>query len=86
MSELRERGVYELPDGRRYVAESDIFGGHNLYEVGGPAEVAAYRVNWRGEVLDAVTLVVVFPPGSLTDAGAGKGREHPRKRRRKKLR
>jgi hypothetical protein len=80
VTKLRERAVYVLPDGKSYVAESSIFGSYNLYKVGGPTDVASYKVNGRGEVLDPVTLVVVFRPGSVADTGRNRAKRSPRRR------
>lgn len=70
MEELRERGIYLLPDGLRYYAERSEVGGYLLYPVRqGPAPEARYRVSGEGAVLDSVTLRLIFPAGKLMDTG-----------------
>lgn len=68
--EIRDGGVYTLPDGRRYVAVRSPFAGHLLYpEAKGLSGEPSYRVNVRGRVLDVVSLLPAFPKGALRDTG-----------------
>jgi hypothetical protein len=67
---MRERGIYRLPDGKRYVAIGSPFTGYLLHrEAEGLSAETCYRVNARGQVLDAVSLKQIFPKGSLVDTG-----------------
>ena len=70
MPNLRDRGVYVLPDGKRYVARKTILGSYSLYkERGRSGSEPRYRVNTLGEVVDPVTLEVVFAANQLVDTG-----------------
>jgi hypothetical protein len=61
-------GVYILPDGRPYVAVSSPFAGHLLYaEADGLSAEPCYRVDERGQVLDVILLLPVYPKGALQD-------------------
>jgi hypothetical protein len=77
MAYLRDRGIYVLPDGGRYVAEKNLLGTFHLYEnQGGPDREPRYRVNKHGEVVDPVTLGVIFTPDQLIDTGEDRRKHH----------
>ena len=70
MVQLRPQGIYLLPDGRRYVFVKTDLGFLHLYrERLILDDEPRYRVGSRGEVLDPVTLKVVFPAGRMVDTG-----------------
>lgn len=81
---MREMGIYQLPDGKRYVAVGSPFTGYVLHpKAEGLTAKACYRVNAHGQVLDAVSLRQVFPKGALVDTGetCAKERRAMKKRR-----
>ena len=86
-TKLQERGIYELPDGRRYVVCVSGTGAYSLYRNEdwarfGPAE---YRVNAEGRILSkgaptkwraedlTFTGRIVAPLQSYQPPGGGRG-------------
>ena len=63
MTELRERGVYALPNGRSFVAVTNARGGKYLY---------AYPLHdWAFPAYEVVASGMIYSAGRLTEWGIG---------------